>query len=177
MSFSLINKLKALVEEDGSNAKIETLEDVIVEEIKKYVEGELFYELPTKEILKIIGKSKIDNVELLCKLATKMCAAKGEESTLLLNVIKKEDASLEECVKIISNFKYSQLCMQIGNLFIKNENEELNNEIEDIQQKINEIKTGSPPVADESPNCENSIGRTIEKGDIDLCTRINGGIN
>ena len=43
MSLSLISKLKTLVEEGGSKKKIEVCEDVVAEEIEKYVKEEHFY--------------------------------------------------------------------------------------------------------------------------------------
>ena len=80
----MISKLKTLIEKDGSNDTIETLEDNVVDEIEKFVKEELFYELP---------KSKIKDVELLCELVSRMCESKGEESMLLLGVIKREEAT------------------------------------------------------------------------------------
>ena len=54
MSRSLISKLKTLIEESGSKERIEAYEDVVAEEIEKYVKEEKFYELQTNKILRII---------------------------------------------------------------------------------------------------------------------------
>ena len=116
-SSSLISKLKTLIEEGGSKDIIEEYEDVVAEEIEKFVKEESFYELPTNEILKIIGKSEIGDVELLCEVISRMIESKGGESTLLLNVIKIEEATLEECIKILSKFKHSQICQRTSKLF------------------------------------------------------------
>ena len=114
---SLISKLKSLIEEGCNKKKVEAYEDVVVDEIEEYVEEEVFYELPTNEIMKIIGKSEIGNIDVLCDFISRMNANKGEESTLLLNVIKREDATLEECVKILSKFQHSPLCQRTNELF------------------------------------------------------------
>ena len=49
MSVVLITKLKTLIDEGGSIDRIETLEDVIIEEIEEYIKEESFYKLPTNE--------------------------------------------------------------------------------------------------------------------------------
>ena len=67
--------------------------------------------------MKIVEKSEIEDAELLCELVSRMNVSKGEESTLLLNVIKSEEATLEECVKILSKFKRSQICQRMFELF------------------------------------------------------------
>ena len=117
MSLNVIPKLKALIEKGGPKKKIEAYEDVIVEEIEEFIGEESFFELPTNEILKIIGKSENEDVEFLCELISKMSENKGEESTLLLNVIKKEEATLEECIEILSKFEHCPLCQRLGEVF------------------------------------------------------------
>ena len=67
-------------------------EEVVVEWIEEFVKEENFHELPTIEILKIIGKSKIENVELLCEVISRTTADKREESILFLNFIKREES-------------------------------------------------------------------------------------
>ena len=133
---SLISKLKGLIEEGGNEKKIEAYEEVIVEEIEEYVKKELFYILPTNEIMKIIGKSEIGDVDALCEFISRMNANKGEESTLLLNVIKREDATLEECVKILSKFEHSPLCQRTNELF----SEEKNLPERDFEHELVELK-------------------------------------
>ena len=122
MSLSLISKLKTLVEEGVSKERIEVCEDAVAEEIEKYIKEDNFYELPTNEIMKIIGKSEIGDIDILCELISIMHVNKGEDSTLLLNVIKREEATLEECIKILSKFEQCQLCQRTSELF-KNDKE------------------------------------------------------
>ena len=119
---SMISKLKTLVEEGVSKERIEVCEDAVAEDIEKYVKEDIFYELPINKILKIIGKSDIGDIEVLCELISRMCVNKGEDSTLLLNVIKREEATLEECIKILSKFEQCQLCQRTSELF-KNDKE------------------------------------------------------
>ena len=100
MSSSLITKLKKLIEEGGSEEDVEALEDAVAYEIEKFVKEECFYELPTNEILKIVEKSNIADVESHCELVSRMSASKGRESALLQNVIGRKGLTIEECIKI-----------------------------------------------------------------------------
>ena len=59
MSKSLIAQLKTLIERKCNKEEYEEHEDLIIEEIGKFIDEEKFYELPTNEILKIISKSNI----------------------------------------------------------------------------------------------------------------------
>ena len=117
MSKELISELKTLLNEGGNKEKIEELEEVIEEDIEEYVEEELFYELPTKEILKIIDKSNIEDIELISTIITRMRENKQEESTLLLNVIKSNETTLDECIQILSKFEHCPICKRTNNLF------------------------------------------------------------
>ena len=103
-----------------------------------------------------------------------MSKRKGEESTLLLNVIKSEEATLEECIKILSKFEHSQICQRTSELFYKDkdlperdyelvieelekENERLKKEIEDLRNKTKEKKTYFPPVTEKPADFESNI--------------------
>ena len=165
-SSSLISKLKNLIEANGSKRKIEGYEDVVVDEIEKYAKEESFYELPTKEILKIIGKSEIDDVELLCEVISRMSESKGEESTLLLNAIKREEATLEDCIKILSKFEHSPVCQRTSKLF--NDDKDLaekdnEHEIKELQKKVKEKKTYFSPVTKKPPDFEFNIHKAAFK--------------
>ena len=117
MSLSFISQLKTLVENGRNKDGIEEYEDVVAERIEKFAKEELFYELPTNELLKIVGKSVIEDPEVLCEVISRVSASKGEESTLLLNVIKREKATIDECIRILSKFKQSPLCQKTCELF------------------------------------------------------------
>ena len=135
---SLISKLKTLIDEDGDKDRMEAYEDAIEEEIEKYVKVESFYKLPTNKILKIFGKGEIRDTELLCEFISRMCEKKGEESILLLNDIKREEATLEECIKILSKFEHSQICKQTSRLFIEDKEmpeRDYENEIRKTQER------------------------------------------
>ena len=110
MSRILISNFIALLNKGGEKDKVETYEDQIVDELDDYVEGKLLFELPTSEILKIIDKSDIEDVEQICSIISKMGESKKEESILLLNVIKADEATLNECVTILSQFESSPVC-------------------------------------------------------------------
>ena len=139
----MISRLSTLLNEGGTKDKIETCEDIIAEEIIEYTKEDSFYELPTNEILKIIGKSCIENAEIIFNIIIKMRENKGEESTLLLNVIKKEEATLEECINILSKFEHCPLCRRMNELCQENRKlPELDyeHEICDLKKEINKIK-------------------------------------
>ena len=171
MSSCLISKLKTLIREGGSKDEIEKIKDAIAEEIEENVKEESFYELPTNEILEIIGKCEIENLELLCGAISRMRTKKGKESTLLLNVIKREEATLDECIIILSMFKHSQLCKRTSELFneekklperdFENENEELRKENAKLKMPM---KTFFPPVTEEPRSFESDIFKAAEKG-------------
>ena len=109
--------LTALLNEGGSKDKIESYEDLIVADLKDYVERKLLFELPTNEILKIVDKSNIEDVEQICSIVSKMSESKKEESILLLNVIKANETTFEECIKILSKFETSPICRRTSELF------------------------------------------------------------
>ena len=100
-----------------------------------------------------------------------MLAKKGEESTLLLNVIKREEAVLEECIKILSKFEHSQICKRTSELFnkdkellerdIEQELEELNKENGKLQK---ETKTYFHPVTEKPFDFESDICETAYQG-------------
>ena len=80
---------------------------------------------------------------LICYLISNMNVNKGVESTLLLNVIKKEEATLEECIKILSKFEHCPLCRRMNELCQENRKlPELDyeHEICDLKKEINKIK-------------------------------------
>ena len=193
MSKELIPKLKTLLNEGGSKEKIEGFEEVIGEEIEEYVEEELFYELPTKEILKIIDKSSIEDIELISTIITRMRENKQEESTLLLNVIKSNETTLDECIQILSKFEHCPICKRTSDLFHENsklpeqdyeyEILELKKEIEELQNKSKEndenknkraeikeitlrkeIKTFFSPVTEKPSDFESDICKAAEEG-------------
>ena len=132
---------------------------------------ECFYELPTNEILKIVGKSNFEDLELLYVFIPRMLAMKGEESTLLLNVIKMEEATLEECIKILSKFKHSQICKRTSELF--NEDKELlerdfEHELEELKKENGklqkETKAYFPPVTEKPSGFESDICEAAYQG-------------
>ena len=174
MNSNLISKLKTLIEESGNKDRIMALEDSIAGEIEEFVKEESFYEIPTNEILKIVEKSEFGDIKIICELASRMSENKGEESTLLLNVIKTEEATLEECIKILSKFEHSPLCKRTSELFnedkkqpevdYEHEIDELKKENEELQKKTKGNKTYFPPVTEEPSDFEDDIHDAAEEG-------------
>ena len=111
---SQITKIALLLDEGGNEAKVESIEKFIAESIDEAVEEELFFTLPTNEIIKIIQKSDVSNVETYSSIISRMCKAKGEETALVLNAVKAEEADFKECVKIVSSLKCSSVCANLA---------------------------------------------------------------
>ena len=151
----MISKLATIINEGGNNDQVRVCEELIADELEEYVQQKHFFELPTNEILKIVDKSDIENIDLICSIITKMSESKKEESVLLLNVIKANENTLEECIKIVSNFNCSPICRRIGELLKENEAlperdteqeiAELKKEIEDLKNKTKEKTIYFPP--------------------------------
>ena len=132
----VISKLSKLLYEGETGEKIESYEDLIIEEIEKHVKDDSFYSLPTEEIVRIIEKSSINDAELLMELTQNMSKNKGKDAVLLLNVISSENATFEECVKIISNFSECPILKRLGYLF----NSEERQPEYDYQHEFGELK-------------------------------------
>jgi hypothetical protein len=97
-------KKLALFLNEGDKIKVEAIEEDITESIEEAVEEELFFTLSTKEIIEIIQKSDISNAETYSNIV-RMCETKGNEAALVLIAVEAKDATLEECVKIVSSLK------------------------------------------------------------------------
>ena len=117
MKRTVISKLSTLINEGGSSIKIEGYEEVLVDAIEETVKEESFYKLPTDEVLKIVQKSHIEDIETIFELISRMNKIKQNESILLLNVIKREASTFEECIKILSKFEQCPVCQRISELF------------------------------------------------------------
>ena len=116
----VITKLSDLLVKNTNHKKIEACEEIIIESIEEAVKDDCFYELPTNEIIKLIGESQIYDVDMLCDVISKMNEFKGDESAMLLNVIDLEEPTYESCIKILSMFNKCPICMKTGELFEEN---------------------------------------------------------
>ena len=174
MSRKLISKTIALLNEGGRKDILESYEELIVDELEEYIEGNLFFELPTNEILKIIDKSNIEDIDQICSFISKMNENKKEESILLLNVIKADETTFEGCMKILSKFDSSPICRRTSELFDENkklperDNEheisELKKEIEKLRNRTKEKKTYFSPVTEKPFDFESDIFKAAEEG-------------
>ena len=167
----VISKLSKLLYEGETGEKIESYEDWIIEEIEKHVKDASFYSLPTEEIVRIIEKSSINDAKLLMELTGNMSNNKGKDAVLLLNVISSEEATFEECVKIISNFSKCPLCSRLGNLFNSEERQpeyDYQHEIDELKKENEKLKktpkTSFPPVTTKPNDFESDIHKAAEKG-------------
>ena len=167
----IISKLSKLLSEGASNESIEAHEELIIDEIEKHVKDASFYSLPTEEIVRIIEKSSINDAKLLMELTQNMSNNKGKDAVLLLNVISSEEATFEECVKIISNFSKCPLLKRLGNLFNSDAilpERDYQYEIDELKKEIEEHKkipkTSFPPMAKKPNDFESDIHKAAEKG-------------
>ena len=172
MKSSVVSKLVTLINENGSEEAISAFEDVIVESIDESVEEDVFFTLPTTKIIEILGKSSIESTETLIRIVSKMSENKKEESPLLLNVIDREDATFDECVRIISNFIHCPLCKRISQFNEENASlptRDYDREIEDLQRENEELKkskndTFFPPVTEKPTDFERDICKAAREG-------------
>ena len=170
-----LKKLITLLNEGGNKDRIEGYKEVLIDSIDETIKEENFYKLPTNEILEIIGKSELDDVELLCKLISNMNQNKGKKSALLLNVIESKKATFEECIQIISKFEQCPICIRTGELFSENVNlpeTDYEHEIEELQREIEKLKeekntrkkTYFPPVTEKPSDFESDICKAAAEG-------------
>ena len=140
---SVLEKLTLDLNECGNEAKVESVEVSIAESIEDAIEEELFFSLPTNEIVKIIQKSNIYDAEMYSNIIVRMCEAKGGEAALILNVVEPKEVTFEECVKIISSLKCSPICVRLSDLHNENEKQpeiDYEYEINKLKQEIEELK-------------------------------------
>ena len=167
----VISKLSKLLYEGETGEKIESYEDLIIEEIEKHVKDASFYSLPTEEIVRIIEKSSINDAKLLMELTGNMSNNKGKDAVLLLNVISSEEATFEECVKIISNFSKCPLLKRLGNLFNSDAilpERDYQYEIDELKKEIEKLKnlpkTSFPPVTMKPDDFVDDIHEAAKNG-------------
>jgi pyrrolidone-carboxylate peptidase len=129
--------------EKGDKIKTETIEENIAESIEEAIKEELFFSLPTNEIIKIIQKSDISNAKTYFIIISRMCEVKGGEAAIILNAVESKEATLEECIKIVSSLKCSPICVRLGELFTENEMQpeiDYEHEIFKLKKEIEELK-------------------------------------
>ena len=141
---------------------------------KNMSEKRSFTNFQQTKFCKFIGKSDIEDIDVLCELISKIHKNKGKESTLLLNVVKREKATLEECIKILSTFEQCPICQRTCELFkeekdlperdFEHENETLKKEIETLKKKTKETKTYFPPVTEKPSDFESNICEAAKEG-------------
>ena len=164
---SFITKLISFLNK-GDEIKAEAIREGIAESIDEAVEEEIFFSLPTSEIIKIIQKSNISNAETYSNIINGICDAKGGEAALVLNAVNAKEATFEECVKIISSLKCSSVCVRLGDLYTERESfperdyqYELEQEIKGLKQKI---RTNFEPVTEKPADFESNIHKAAEEG-------------
>ena len=65
MKNNLISKLSILINEGANKEIVEPLEEILIESISEAIKEDSFYNLPTNEILSIIRKTQIKDINLL----------------------------------------------------------------------------------------------------------------
>jgi hypothetical protein len=157
----------------GDESKAEVIEEELAESIEKAIKEDLFFSLPTKEIIKIIQKRDISNVETYSNIIVRMCESKGGKAAFVLNAVKPKEATFEECVKIVSSLKCSPVCVRLGELHEEYEGlveRDYEDEISKLKQEIEELKlkqskrTVFEPVTEKPSDFESSIHLAATKG-------------
>jgi ankyrin repeat protein len=167
---SLITKLSYFLNK-GDKIKVEAAIEEIAESIEAAVKEELFFSLPTNEIVKIIQKSGTSNAETCSNIIIKMCEAKGGEAALVLNVIEPKEATFNECVKIVSSLNCSPICVKLGDLYTEDDKlpeRDYEHEIEELKKEIEKLKkkkeTNFKPVTKKPFFFESDIYKAVAEG-------------
>jgi hypothetical protein len=155
----------------GEETEAEAIKERIAESIEEAINEEIFFLLPTNEIVKIIKKSDISDAEAYSKIISRMCEVKGVETALVLSVVELKEATFEECVQIVSSLKSSPICVRLGDLYAENEmmpERDYEHEILKLEQEIEELKkqrrTIFKPVTQRPSDFEDDIHKAAGKG-------------
>ena len=143
--------------------------------ISRYAYDNEFYSLPSDMIMNIIRKSHIENLEVLCSTIFKINVYKEEDAYLLIKEIDREDASFDDCIKIISSFRSIPICRRLRKLYDEKrklpeldypkEIEELNTQIKSLNAEKEKIEEGFVEVVKYfNKTCRANVEIKDEKG-------------
>ena len=164
---SLIKKLSILIEEGKSKEEAQNYEQIIIESIEEAINEESFYKLPINEIAKIIEKSNIEDVELLCQLAERASSVYKAQSALLIYAIKPKNANIDDCIKILSKFKGCQLCKLANELFEESHKLPVRDLESETGKEKNEKMEEAPAKVTKQPlDLENDICNAASEGNL-----------
>ena len=151
---NVISRLSTVIKE-GKSKKIERYEEVLIDSFDEAMKEESFYELPTNEILKLIERNNIESIETIFEIISRMNKSKPNKSVLLLNIIKRKEATFGECIKILSKFEQCPICKRAFRLF----KEDQNLPERDYEHEIIELRerTRFPSVTEKSSDFESDI--------------------
>ena len=94
----LITKLIRFLKK-GDEIKAEAIKEDIIESIEEVIEEELFFSLPTSEIVNIIQNCNISDAETYSTIINRLSETKGSEVALILNVVEPKEVH-RNCFKL-----------------------------------------------------------------------------
>ena len=177
----ILSLLHKEIDSNGNKEQISHYENLISNDIEKFIEFEELFSLPLKNLFEIVEKIDLtaisDFVLIIKNLIQKIVKAhNSEEETLLL--LKKINCSnltltLEDCISIIGSISNCQICNRMATLFVDS-NKDIDFDYEyELKQKEKEIQNlkdeGVLPFLLDSnvkPNpLETDLFKAISKGD------------
>ena len=158
---AIISKLIVLLRNGGPEDKIRKIEELIVDDLKNFVDVDRFYDLPITEIVKLLRSIELVDEQLLAKVFKKAQEVKGDESILLLNFINPQDTDFHECVKIISEFDVCPLFKHLKETY----DEEMKLTVVDFEGKYNESLEEIKKLKRKVKELEEKKGENIDDDD------------
>lgn len=114
------NLIKAIENKSGYET-ISELEKKLAEKIKIAVDFDVFYDIPTDNILNIVAKSPVNDNRSAIVIAKKIISGVSEkrpnDACILLRVFAFDNADYDDIVDIISSLTCSKICTKLGELY------------------------------------------------------------
>ena len=154
---TVIKKISNEINDKNRPEMIESFKDILIDSFDLTSQEKTFYSLPLEIVLEVISKvdfSSFDcDVSLLKTIVKHTVTAHPEEkeTLFLLHLIKTHffPLTLNDCVKILSFFSNSELCIKLGELYNEMNSPSLEVDYDlKLKEKEEEIKSLNSLVSD-----------------------------
>ena len=116
----LISNLIEAIKKDQAK-EIKQLEAKLTESLDEASKEESFTDIPTHNIINIVFDSSIQDSHLAISIASRIIKGISEkrpdEAPLLLSCFTFNEATLDECVSLVSSLTCCQICKRLGTLY------------------------------------------------------------
>lgn len=112
----LIIRLSRIINEGGGSETINTLEDILSDEIRETIKEESFYCLPINNIVSIIKQGCIDDASTVAYIASQLNLKKEKEAIQFLDSFDPSCFSFDECIDIIGKLTSYPIFKRIDEL-------------------------------------------------------------